>query len=282
MLCPSKAQIKKVTFWLLLFSSNLCLAAPNLIFDLDNRLDREQQKNVQIWLAQGVFAVEASIAKLPQRSLKFSVFKHNSSHPVPWGQIIRGQPDTVKLYIGQQASLNAMVNDWTLYHEISHLFLPYLDYSSFWLSEGFATYMQYLIMYQAGLLTREKLIERLQAGFKRGEENAKQKPGKLKDVSNNMWNLKAYRRVYWSGAAFFLEAELALKAKGKSLSEVIAAYVDCCHRENSSGISLIKNFDRLGQANIFLPLYKQYAERTDFPKITKQQLETIAELYQPK
>ena len=282
LLCSPKTQIKKAAVGILLFCSSAGFASPNLIFDLDNRLNHKQKENVQLWLEQGLSAVETSIADLPQRNIKFSVLKHNSSHPVPWGQIIRGNPDTVKLYVGHRASLNDMVNDWTLYHEISHLFLPYLDYSSFWLSEGFATYMQYLIMYQDKLLSKKKLIDKMQAGFERGRKNALSKPGKLKDVSSNMWQMRAYRRVYWSGAAFFLEAELALKAKGKSLSEVMTAYVDCCRRDNSSGMSLMRSLDRLSQTSIFVPLYKKYAERTDFPKVTKQQLESVAELYQPK
>lgn len=266
----------------LLFSSFSCLATPKIILELDSQFTRKQKKDVELWLQQGISAVQQSVAQLPQRNLKFSVLQHSSSHPVPWGQVVRGNPDTVKLHVGHNASLSAMVNDWTLYHEISHLYLPYLDYASFWLSEGFATYMQYIIMYQGGLLSREKFIERMQAGFERGRKNAQAKPGKLKNVSNNMWNLRAYRRVYWSGAAFFLEAEQALQSQGKSLSEVIEAYVDCCRRENSSGMSLMRSFDRLSQTNTFVPLYKQYAERTDFPTISQQQLQQLANLYQPK
>lgn len=267
----------------LLFASFSSLATPNITFELDRKFTQKQKKDVEQWLQQGIAAVEQSIAQLPQRHLKFSVLQHSSSHPVPWGQVVRGNPDMVKLHVGRNANLSAMVNDWTLYHEISHLYLPYLDYSSFWLSEGFATYMQYIVMYQAGLITKAKFIERMQAGFERGMKNAKRKPGKLKDVSNNMWQMRAYRRVYWSGAAFFLEADIALRAaKGISLTEVIQAYVDCCRRDNSSGISLMKTLDKLNKTDIFIPLYQQYAQRRDFPTITKQQLEHLANLYQGK
>ncbi len=277
---------------LLVFTCSMsCWIAPKMAaqenskidLQLEARFNSQQEQIIKTWLSQGLSAVEHSIAPFPQKHLPISVLRHhNNRQPVPWGQVVRGEPDTIQLHVAPNASLNALSNDWTFYHEVSHLYLPYLDYSSFWLGEGFATYMQYIIMFQANLLSRKQFIERMNAGFERGRRTTMTKPGRLKDVANNMWQLRAYRRVYWSGASFFLEADLALQQQGKSLNQVISAYVNCCLTKNSRGIRLVRQFDRLSQSNIFEPLFHKYANRTDFPKVTSQQLATIAEFYQPE
>lgn len=256
------------------------IAKTNIKFELSSQFNPSQQKKVKQWLHQGLTAVEESIAPLPFQQVKFSVLKHhNNTQAVPWGQIVRGRPNTVKLHISAKASLTELSEDWTLYHEISHLYLPYLNYSSFWLGEGFASYMQYIIMYQAGWLDRRQFLKKIEAGFERGRRKTLTTPGELKDVAANMWELRAYRRVYWSGAAYFLEADLALHKKGLSLSEVMTKYVDCCLRGYSRGNTLAKQLDRLSDSNIFVPLFNKYANRTDFPVITDKQLNTVADFY---
>lgn len=256
------------------------LAKTSIEFELSSQFNSAQQKKVKQWLQQGVTAVEDSIAPLPFRQLKFSVVKHhNNNQPVPWGQIVRGRPNTVKLHISSEASLTELSEDWTLYHEISHLYLPYLNYSSFWLGEGFASYMQYIVMYQSGWLDRPQFLTKIKAGFDRGRRKTLTTPGKLKDVAANMWQLKAYRRVYWSGAAYFLEADIALQKKGLSLSHVMTKYADCCLRDYSKGSRLAAQLDKLSDSNIFVPLFNKYAQRTDFPAITNKQLQTIADYY---
>lgn len=267
----------------LILGLGLCapvVAQANIEFDLSSQFTPSQQNKVKQWLQQGLIAVEQSIAPLPFNQIKFSVVKHhNNNQPVPWGQIVRGKPNIVKLHISSQASLTELSEDWTLYHEISHLYLPYFNYSSFWLGEGFASYMQYIVMYQAGWLDRSQFIKKIEAGFERGKRKTLTTPGQLKDVAANMWELRAYRRVYWSGAAYFLEADLALHKKGLSLSSVMTKYVDCCLRSYSRGSTLAKQLDRLSNSNIFVPLFNKYAYRTDFPVITDKQLNAIADLY---
>lgn len=274
-----------VIFLLSLLVSTLVvrpLLAVELMFDYQSRFSAEQKKQLKTWLEQGKQAVENSIAPIPQQQLKVTLVQQKTrTEVVPWGQIVRGNPDSVKLHVSDRASLYALTNDWTLYHELSHLYLPYLDYPSFWLNEGFATYMQYIVMYQAGLLSRKRFIARVKAGFERGRRKTLTKPGKLNRVSADMWRLRAHKRVYWTGAAYFLEADLALQQRSNKLANVIAAYSDCCRRDNSSGIYLARQLDRLSDSKIFSQLFNQYRERTDFPVVTNEQLEKIADFYQP-
>lgn len=265
-----------------MFSFSAYSSERAFIIDFKRGFEQTEKDVVERWLKQGAKSVEQTIAPFPQSYLKFILIQQWSwREVVPWGQVIRGNPDTVKLHISSTATYQRLVDDWTLYHELSHLYLPYLDYPSFWLNEGFATYMQYIVMYQAKLLTREQFIERMAAGFERGYRKTLSKPGKLKDVSDDMWQRRAHKRVYWSGAAFFLEADLILHSQGSSLAEVIKKYVACCRVAESYGQILVQEFDRLAGKQVFSKLFKQYAEREDFPIIKREQLEQLADNYQP-
>jgi len=91
-----------------------------------------------------------------------------------------------------------------------------------------------------------------------------------------MWKQRAQQRVYWTGAAFFVEADLALHKQGKSVAAIIKQYQLCCRAARTSAKTLIKELDKLSRSSIFTTLYDaQYNTRTDFPVITKTQLNTL-------
>ncbi|AQS40309.1 hypothetical protein Sps_05240 [Shewanella psychrophila] len=102
-------------------------------------LSEQQAQTVNLWITHGIDAVEQTLSPIPMDSLTIEVVrKRYAKEPVPYAQVDRGSPTKVKLQVNANASLEDFVNDWTLYHELSHLYLPYLDTPSFWLNEGFA------------------------------------------------------------------------------------------------------------------------------------------------
>ncbi|TKB45862.1 M1 family metallopeptidase [Thalassotalea mangrovi] len=245
-----------------------------------SNLDEEQQQKVESWLQQGLQAVETTLAPIPQPAIDIRVKGASEAmEPVPWGQIIRNSPIQVLLYVNPRMPLTAFIDDWTLYHELSHLYFPYLDYPSFWLSEGFATYLQYLAMYQGRIIDRSQFVERIQQGLLRGMHTTRDKPGRLSDVSADMWQTKAFKRVYWSGAAFFMEADLQLIEQGQDLTELVATFSHCCLTEQMTGQELVRTLDVISDTEIFSQLFATYRYRRDFPDISARQLHILASHY---
>ena len=236
----------------------------------------ERETTIRDWVSDVVTATEKVLnhsAHSHARVLVESVYF--SSSDVPWGEVKRGTPITVLVQVNRFSDMQDIEKDWTLYHEIAHIYLPYLPTRSRWLSEGFATFMQNVIMLESSVYDRAMFEQRLLAGLKRGAANTQKQPGKLAYVSADMWQRRAYQRVYWSGTAFFIEAQLALQKSGQSLAEVVSRFNQCCYRKNMSAKELVSQFDKISNSSIFSGLYARYRLREDFPAITRTQIKSL-------
>ncbi|MBT8421551.1 MAG: hypothetical protein KJP03_00360, partial [Gammaproteobacteria bacterium] len=78
-----------------------------------------------------------------------------------------------------------------------------------------------------------------------------------------------FMRVYWSGALYFLEADLALRAlpDALTLDDVIRSYDECCLKDGDErpAIQTARDFDRLAGVDLFVPLFRRYAESREIP-----------------
>lgn len=244
-------------------------------------LSLSHQQKIKEWISFGITSNELVLGEPFQSYYQFDLKpRYFSTEPVPWARIVRGTPDTVELHFNRYASLVSLKNDWTLYHELSHLYHPLFDYSDFWLGEGLATYLQNIVMFKNNLINRDEFYTRIKAGLSRGKVNTKINSGRLSDISENMWQLKAHQRMYWSGVAFFIEAEHALKALNKpSLVALIKQYQHCCainakaHTGNAG--DFLSELDKLSRSGIFTSLYRRYRDREDFPEITDPQIKSL-------
>ena len=128
--------------YLLILGTSTCFTGCAYATHLDIKqsgLSKQQAKTVKLWITQGIDAVELTLSPIPMDALTIEVIRNRyAREPVPYAQVERGSPTKVKLQVDANASLQELVDDWTLYHELSHLYLPYLDTPSFWLNEGFA------------------------------------------------------------------------------------------------------------------------------------------------
>ncbi len=131
---------------------------------------------------------------------------------VGFGSAKRGGGSSVAVNIGRDASLEQLLADWTLVHELSHLGIPYLPSEDSWLDEGLATYLEPIMRARAGQLSRRRAWERLADGFRRGASSGTGRP--LSEESRLMHRTYAYWRVYWGGAAIAFLADVSSRKDG--------------------------------------------------------------------
>lgn len=242
-------------------------------------LNEAQQIKVKNWINFGLEVTQKTLGPLTQTTVPIYLKpQYFAFEVVPWAEVIRGDQDGVELQFSRFASLKQLKNDWTLYHELAHLYHPLLKYEDFWLSEGLATFLQNQVMKDSGLFNHDNMMMRLKAGLERGLSNTYRlshlKDARLMSVSSNMWQLNAQQRVYWSGVAFFIEAQYQLKqqqAQYKTIAELIKAYQSCCKApEQQSGRQFLTELDKLSKTAVFNNLYLKYKNRTDFPKLKQK------------
>jgi hypothetical protein len=185
--------------------------------------------------------------------------------PVPWGQTSRRDGDiAVLLFVREDASLAELRADWTAVHELAHLFHPFLGDDGRWLAEGLASYYQNVLRARAGSMPANEAWRRLDAGFGRGRREDSGVP--LDELSRGHGGTM---RVYWAGAAFWLQADIALRARGSSLDAVLAQYACCCLRGSGEVVpeAFIADLDRLAGADVFGSRYARFAAATVFPSL---------------
>nr|WP_256489391.1 hypothetical protein [Pleionea sp. CnH1-48] len=160
------------------------------------------------------------------------------------------------------------IEDWTAYHEFSHLLLPFIDLKDAWVSEGIASYYQYLVMARHGVVSEEQAFRRFWGGIKRGFDNYHRTSGRpLSEVSKNVRRYGAHRRVYWTGALLWFQADLILRKSGNSLDKVLAEFARKHHPEDDtmSARELSKVLDDIVGYPLFVPLFSQAQDLTAYP-----------------
>ncbi|WP_211345382.1 hypothetical protein, partial [Marilutibacter aestuarii] len=183
-----------------------------------------RRRMLQAWVDEVAAGIPATFGRWPLERAWVRIVEIDSRDrsPVPWGQTQRGGASPgVLLYVREDAGLAELRGDWTATHEFAHLFHPYLGREGRWLAEGLASYYQNVVRARAGMMAPREAWRELDAGFRRGERDTRAGPLASAARGETM-------RVYWAGAAFWLEADLALRRHGQDLEGVLAAHAACC------------------------------------------------------
>jgi len=218
------------------------------------------------WIGEAIDAVAGLYGSFPRERLQIvTVPAGPGTRPVAFGLVRRGGGASVMLLLHENAEADALVTDWTAVHELTHLTMPLLEVSDTWLSEGVATYYQEVLRARAGLQTGQEAWANLLAGFDRGAEVGTRRT--LADEARHMRQTGAYRRVYWAGTAFALEADVTLRAQtGVSLDQLISRSQGAWPRRRIwQGRAVMRRFDRLAGGGLLVPLFDRYAESRRFP-----------------
>lgn len=218
----------------------------------------EQQQKLTKWLDYGVTQTAKVLGDYPF-TMELHLNPRQSRQPVPWANTWRAGVQSVHLYVDSRFSLQHFINDWTLYHELSHLALPYLGDRHAWFAEGFASFMQYQIMQQAGLLQsapvqlyRDKLAPHLR--WYNSDYT-------VTEVASRLLRQAKYPAAYWGSAWFFVMAdEQLMQKKGMKLTALISRYQHCCRLQDNTLQEVLISLDTLSDTDLFTQLYQQFTQ----------------------
>ena len=195
---------------------------------------------------------------------------------VPFGQVLRSGEEVVRFFVKPGASLEALRYDWTAVHEFSHLLLPYVREDQKWISEGFASYYQNVLLARGGMYSEEEAWRRLTRSF--GMAAATRDPVSPNGTAaRSFWDVRML--VYWSGAALALMMDVDLRQQTggrQSLDTVLGQLAACCLPSTSTweGRALFERLDDLSDTRVFTQHYDRYANAPGMPAYS----ETLATL----
>ncbi len=228
-----------------------------------------QQTRAEQWVRRAAHNVTTLYGRFPVESVQVIVAPTpHGGGPVPWAYVSRGGGAGVHLFIDPARAPEEFDRDWSLTHEMSHLFLPYVAARDAWLFEGLPTYLQNVLMVRGGAIEPREGWSRLIAGFQRG---ARAGTGlSLAQASERIAVRGNYLRVYWAGAAMLLDADLRLReiTQGmQSLDTALANFAECClaPERRWRADELIATLDRITGTTVFGDVMREQFESEDFP-----------------
>jgi hypothetical protein len=256
---------------------HLPAAGGELLLDWRDDFTSSQQDKLKLWIEEVCTAVTLLHGELPRNQIRISLQANGADSAVPFARVLRESPQGVLFYINPERPLEEFVTDWTAYHEFSHLFIPYPGNSDIWFSEGLASYYQNVVQARAGLLTKNEASEKIRAGFERGRKDSRRADITLGELSSTMRENRAFMRVYWSGALYFLTADVTLRRTAKaaidneasvqSLDDVLREFGNCCLSQDRdwTGMEIAAEFDRIAGTELFTPLYLEFEDSNAIP-----------------
>ena len=232
--------------------------------------DSERQ-TVHHWLQTVTGSLLTVYGELPKDHFRIHIERGSGGPgPVPWGQVKRHTPTEVLLVINPEQGYDKLVADWTAFHELSHLLLPYRGYGNVWLSEGLASYYQNLIQARSGRFDAAEMWHRIVAGFERGKQQQRWQQLTLTEVSNRMRETRQFMRIHWSGVLYWMTVDVELrKANKTTLDRALKQLKDCCAESDMSAEEIVQKLDELSGASIFVPLFHRYGKSLAMPDYSR-------------
>lgn len=237
-------------------------------------IDGKKAAEIVEWLRAASGDISLVYGRFPNPSPRVIVIPTKSASwggdsAVSFGRVTRDREERIEFYINPERPIEEFYDDWTATHEFSHLMLPLVSRRHKWISEGFASYYQNVLMSRAGRYTPLEAWEKLHAGFERGRAS---RPGLSPNDAAASGVRQARMKIYWSGAAIALLADTELRERSggkESLDVALDRLQRCClpSRRTWSGPELFSKLDALMSEPVFMPLYRRYANQVGFPDV---------------
>jgi len=231
---------------------------------------RASDQGIRRWLAQAADVTAQVFGAFPVKTPLVIVNPTGSwSRPVSFGSVVRGGGPAVVFTLHRDAEDVELPGEWVAVHEFFHLGIPWMRRSDAWLSEGMATYYQYVLRGRAGLLTEAEVWQKIHEGFGRARRDATGRT--LVEDSRDMHRTRAYMPVYWGGTAFALEADITLRqgTQGRlSFDDVVRQLHRCCpgKARDRTALELLEQTDAALNLKLLAPLARRYLQHTGAPK----------------
>lgn len=223
------------------------------------KFSKAQQSELREWLSFGVNATRATLGIYP-KPLDLYIYPRSSNQPVPWAHTRRDEPESVYFYVDTRFSTQQFIDDWTIYHELAHLAIPYVGENYAWFSEGFASFMQYQIMAHAGLL--ERSLTQVYSSKISPQLRWFQTDISPAAMASGLMKKRNYPAAYWGGAYFFVLIEQQLRAKDyPPLIQLIEQYQQAGREQDVDIHDLLTSLDNLINDSLFIDLLKQFEQQ---------------------
>lgn len=219
---------------------------------------KKEKEHLINWIQSVGDAVEMTLGTYP---FKVQIYFHRSTEidePVPWAHTSRNGEEAVHFYVNPEFSIEELISDWTAAHEISHLSIPFLGQENSWFAEGFASYFQWQIMFNQGVISKselnEKYISRLASTLPKFKTDRT-----FIEVVQQLKKQHDYPAYYYGGACFFIQINQQLIAqKDMQLSKIIADFQLSGRLQVESIEELIKKLDDLTESQLFSVLLQSF------------------------
>ncbi|HVT31343.1 MAG TPA: hypothetical protein VHE32_01765 [Rhodanobacteraceae bacterium] len=234
----------------------------------------ERRHELAAWIERVGRATLSAYGRLPLADVQVLLVpaRGTGREPIVFGESTRGQGHGVTLFVDPSQPVSALDRDWVAVHELSHQFHPYLDDRGSWLAEGLATYYQNVLRARAGLVTPAQAWQQIDAGLARGRNATSAHDVPLEDIGEGASGHANFMRTYWSGTAYWLDVDLALRrSSGNKLSvdEALRRFDACCLPDDRgwSPADFAAKLDTLVGSDVFGRRFAAYRTRRDFPDL---------------
>lgn len=232
-----------------------------LDLQISNQFEPAIQQNILAWTGFISDALLQVYGRWPRQRWQILVTPASASSddPIPWAQVHREEINRVEFFTATQATTDSLQRAWTGYHELAHLLIPYQGWGGAWFSEGLASYYQNILQARVGILTEQQMWQKLYEGFQRGRGDAKFEGQPLHSVSSNLRQEGGFMRVYWSGAWYFLAADVRLRQQSggrHTLDQALDRLNECCGEQQMSAPQIVQQLDQLNRVLLFQPLFE--------------------------
>lgn len=245
-----------------------------LLLQISPEFHPGQQQNIANWVDFISTSLLEVYGHWPREEWSISVSPASAAQndPIPWAQVHRDKVDSVEFYTAPQATTEALKKDWTGYHELAHLLIPYRGWGDIWFSEGLASFYQNILQARSGMLSEQQTWQNLYEGFERGHADAQFNGQPLAEVGDLMRENGGFMRVYWSGAWYFLTIDIRFRRQSggrNTLDQALEKLNECCADERLSVLQMVNRLDELNKVLLFQPLYEQVNASTEMPAFEK-------------